>query len=99
MPPPRADDRDAESLRDHIAQYDGLGHLRVRRRGPLLVVESGPADEPHPHTRFRRDTVHLWRLEMPTHAGAWQPTPHRDQLLRLFDLVATSYGWMLAPLE
>jgi hypothetical protein len=76
-----------------------LAHLRVRRRGDLVVVESGSRRNPIAHARFRRVTVHLWRLEMATHTGQWQPTPFRDQLERLVEKLINDFSWTLAPLE
>ena len=84
---------------DHLAEFEGLEHLRARRRGDLLTLESGAKDDPVPHTRFRRVGVHKWQLEMPTHTGRWQTTPIRAQLIELVDAVITQFGWMLAPIK
>ena len=84
----------ADELQDDLA-VRGLTHLRVRRRGDLLVLESGPRNAPSPHARFRRETVHLWRLEFPTHTGSWEITPFRDQLARLLDTLTKDFPWML----
>jgi hypothetical protein len=45
---------------DHMAGYDGLDHVRARRRADLLTLESGPKEDPIPHTRFRRIGVNKW---------------------------------------
>jgi hypothetical protein len=71
-------------------------HLRVRRRADLLVLESGPSNAPWPHARFRRETVHLWRLEFPTQTGSWETTPFRDQLARLLDTLINDFPWTLS---
>ncbi len=80
-----------------LHQYDGLGHLRVRARGDLLTIESGPEQDPTPHARLRQDTVHLWRLEMATHSGRWEPTPFRDTATNLVATLVEQFGWTLAP--
>ena len=77
----------------------GFDHLRVRRRGDLLILESGPADDPVRHARLRRVTVGLWTLECATHVGQWQPTGLRDQLDPLLDQLTTTLSWVLQPRE
>lgn len=79
----------------HLAKYEGLGHLRVRRRTDLLTLESGAKIAPTPHTRFRRVGVHKWQIEMPVRGGRWDRTPLRGQLLEVVDAVITQFGWML----
>ena len=55
----------------------GYEHLRVRRRGSLLTIESGPVEDPVKHARLRRDSVHLWTLEMATHTGRFETLARR----------------------
>jgi len=62
-----------------VLRKHGLKHLRVRRHGNTLAVESGPVKKPFKHFRLCRDTVHLWRLEMAGHGQRWEKTPFRDQ--------------------
>ena len=95
----RADDDDADDLRDLLAAHEGLGHLRIRRRADLLTLESGDEDDLVPHARFRRASVHHWTLECATHAGRWERTGFRDTLPRLVDLVVTTLPWTIAPIE
>lgn len=95
----RADDIDEEDLADLIETRDGLRHLRVRRRGDLLTLESGPKTDPISHIRFRRSSVQYWTLECATHTGRWERTGYRDTLSRLLDLVVASLPWTIAPIE
>lgn len=91
-----ADSMSEASVESYIERHPELHYLHVRRRGDLLTIESGPKDDPFPHTRFRRDTVHLWRLEMPTRGGKqWDKVPVRATLGELFDTVVENYPWML----
>lgn len=92
------DDFRAGELQDDLRKL-GFEHLRVRKRGDLLIVESGPVADPSPHARFRRETVNLWRLEMPTHTGRWEVTPFRDLLDRLVQDLVTNFPWTLTPLD
>ena len=94
-----AEEDHVEEVVEQLAEYEGLDHLRARKRADLLTLESGPKDDPVPHTRFRRVGVHKWQLEMPTHTGRWQRTPIRAQLTELVDAVVTQFGWMLAPIK
>ena len=82
---------------EHLAEYEGLEHVRARRRADLLTLESGPKDDVVPHTRFRRVGVHKWQIEMPLMAGGWDRSSLRGQLVESVDLVATPFPWMLAP--
>ena len=86
-------------LLDHFANTPALRHLRARRRGRVVTIESGPAGDVVPHARFRRDTVHLWRLEMPARHAKWERTPYRDLLENLMELLETQFPWMLAPVH
>ena len=71
MSKPRAEGSQARQVKQFLRRFPELSHLRVRRRADLLTLESGPTRDPFPHARLRRDTVHLWRLEMATHTGRW----------------------------
>ena len=77
----------------------GLHHLRARKRGELVLLESGPLDDPIPHARLRRDTVHRWTLEIATHTGRWEKTGFRGLRNELLDLMLTTFPWVLAPME
>jgi hypothetical protein len=98
LPKHVADQLQEMSLAD-LVQRKGLSHLRVRRHGVLLVLESGPDDDPTPHARFRRLGAHIWRVEMPSHADSWEVTPMRGRIEDLFDFLVTETPWTLAPLE
>jgi hypothetical protein len=87
------------SVRAYFDQFDGLEHLRVRERADLLVLESGPIDDPIPHARLRRLGREMWRLEMATHTGRWQVTPDHGPLRLLLQRLTQTYGWILAPRE
>lgn len=88
-----------EWLHDHFQSQEALHHLRARKRGRVVTLESGPTEQAHAHARFRRDTVHLWLLEMPSRGGKWDRTPYRDQLENLMSLLETEFPWALASLK
>lgn len=90
---------DEEDLSDLLADRDGLGHLRVRRRADLLTLESGPKTDPISHVRFRRSSVHYWTLECATHTGRWERTGYRDTLPRLLELLVATLPWTIIPIE
>lgn len=92
-----ADELQALSLQGSLKQR-GLSHLRVRRYGVLLVVESGSDDDRIAHVRFRRHGAHIWTVEFATHTGGWEPTPFRGQIEHLVDLVQSDFPWTLAAL-
>ena len=86
-------------LLEHFTEHQELRHLRARRRGRVVTIESGPKGDVVPHARFRRDTVHLWFLELPTHKGRWELTPYRDQLEVLMEALETQFPWTLTPIH
>ena len=92
-----AESWDASDLRSYL-HAQGHTHLKVRRYGELLVIESGPDDDPIKHARLRRATVHLWTLEMATHTGKWQPTGFRGSLDEIKESLVQDFGWVLTPI-
>lgn len=88
----------ADEVREQLAAMAGLGHLRVRRHSDLLILESGPRNDPVPHARFRRVGVHLWRIEIATHTGEWQPTGLRGPLEPMVTALTTEFGWTLTDI-
>jgi hypothetical protein len=95
MPKFLAEDYHADELEEALAER-GFKHLRVRRRGDLLTIESGPKGQPIPHARVRRETTQLWRLEMPTSTGRWEPTPIRDVPDKVLVILVSVFPWALA---
>jgi hypothetical protein len=98
MPKFLADENHVASV-ELFLEHAGIDHLHVRKRGDLVVLESGPASDRVPRARLRRDTVHLWTLEFATHSGRWEKTGFRDQLRSLLTLVTTIFPWTIAPLD
>ena len=85
-----------ETIERHLHQR-GLKHLRAQKRGAVVTVTSGPSDDPVKHFRVRRDTVHLWCLDIADHRGRWERTPYRANLDELLNLVVDVFGWILSP--
>lgn len=75
----------------------GVDHVRARKYGAAVIVESGPDDEPVKHFRLRRDTVHLWLLDMADHRGRWERTPFREGLDDLVSIVVEQFPSTLTP--
>jgi hypothetical protein len=98
MPKLQAEEYHATYIATLLHKYEGLDHLRTRRRGDVVTIESGPEKEPHAHARLRRDTVHFWRLQMATHTGRWEPTPVRASLEQAVATLVESFGWTLTPI-
>lgn len=53
----------------------GAVHLRARKYGAAVLVESGPTHDSIKHFRLRRDTVNVWCLDMADHRGRWEKSP------------------------
>ncbi|MCP4444806.1 MAG: hypothetical protein GY811_05600 [Myxococcales bacterium] len=64
----RAEHYNAEHVEELLHQH-GATHLRARKYGSAVLVESDPEVEPSKHFRVRRDTVHRWCLDMADHHG------------------------------
>ena len=98
MPTYRATDADVEHTEHLLAAHRELGHLRVRRWGALVTLESGPRDDPVAHIRFRRVAAGMWTLEMANHRGRWEPTGiHAATIDDLLAMVLRDFPWTLAP--
>ena len=100
MPKLAAEKYDVEGTVSFFGRQAGdFSHLRVRKHGALLVIESGPEDDPIPHARLRRVTKQWWSLEMPTHTGRWQKTGLRGPRLAVLQTLVEDFGWSLAPID
>ena len=98
MPALHAEEAHAADLRLELARHPQLGHVRVRRRGGALTLESGPEVDPVKHARFRRVAAHLWILEVASHTGRWQPSGLRGRLGELLQALIETFGWVLTPI-
>ena len=86
------------TLRELFEQH-GLDHLRVRKHGDLLIVESGPTDDPVRHLRLRRDTRQWYTLDIATHTGQWQRVPTiRAPAKQAIETVIHDFPWVLMPI-
>jgi hypothetical protein len=90
----KADPFDATTVQTAL-HAAGAKHLRARAYGATVIVESGPAADPLKHFRLRRDSVHLWCLDMANHRGQWERTPFRDNSKTLVKTVLTQFPWTL----
>ena len=90
----RAENHHPEETQDCLRSL-GLSHLRARKYGAAVIVESGPTTDPMKHFRLRRVTVHLWVLDIADHRDRWERTPYREQLKVLVKLVVDEFPWIL----
>lgn len=96
MPKFSADSYHVEQLTRLLHEH-GATHLWVRKRGALLTIQSGTKDDPWPQARLRRETVHLWRLEMPIRGRRWERTPIRGTMTELVNALVYQFPWTIAP--
>lgn len=97
MPRQQAEPHHADQVED-LLHKSGAAHLRVRKYGASILVESGSEHAMVKHFRLRRDTIHLWCLDMATHRGAWERTPFRASIDELVQTVLDDFSWMLTPI-
>ena len=98
MPAPPIAAWTAGDLQQKLHDQYGLRHLRVRKRGLLLTLESGPDDDPYRHVRFRRDTVHLWTVEAASR-GKWERMHLRATLDELLEMLTTEMSWLIQSID
>ncbi len=98
MPTYRAEAGDADRVGD-LLRNAGASHVRTRKHGANVIVESGPAGDPVRHIRLRRDTVHLWCLDVADHRGQWERTPLRALLGDVVATVLRDFPWTLTPID
>ena len=84
------------TLVENRLHENGLEHLRARKHGSTVVVESGPSDNPVKHLRLRRDTSTLWLLDFANHRGRWEHTPFRAPIPELVEMTITQLPWTVA---
>ena len=98
MPSYHAESFHPREIQEYLHEQ-GFTHLRAHKRGSAVTISSGPADDPMKHFRVRRDTVHLWCLDMADHRGRWERTPYRESLHVLLQRVVDSFAWVLSPVD
>jgi hypothetical protein len=82
-----------------LREANGLRHLRTRHRADTVTIESGPADEPVPHARLKRVSVHLWTLDVADHRGRWESAEVRADLDTVLGVLVHDIGWVLTPVD
>lgn len=95
--PPHVEKYYGDAARDRLHKR-GLTHLRVTTRHPTVTIDKGTEDDPWPCARLRRDTVHLWILEIADGNGRWSTTHIRGLMDDLLDLLVNEFGWVVAPI-
>jgi hypothetical protein len=94
---PKAESHHASHV-ESLLHEQGAAHLRARTYGATVIVQSGLADDPEKHFRLRRDTVHLWCLDMGGRGGRWEPTPFRGNLEEIISMVVEAFPWTLTEI-
>jgi hypothetical protein len=95
---PLAEKMGLDEVKEFLARRRKLAHLRARKRGSFITLESGPPEDPVRHARLRRLSVNYWTLECATHTGRWEPTGERDTFNGILELLTTTYPWVLEPI-
>ena len=75
----------------------GLVHLRVKKHGDSLLVQSGEASDPFNHFKLTALPSQQWRVSMGTRGVAWERTPFQGTLKEVVALVADTFPWMVEP--
>lgn len=88
-------DVDVKSLELWIRDHDGLAHVRARKVGETITLESGPARGAMKHARLRRVSAQLWTIEMPVR-GKWYATGVRARKGVILEQLLKTASWMLS---
>lgn len=100
MPKLTADETHVWSVQDFLDAHPELDHLRPRKRGDTITLESGPKGDALPHARIRRVTSQWWVLEMPDRTGRWATVPElRAPIREILDVLREQFSWVLALRE
>ena len=100
MPKFPADEFHVAVVQEFLDDHRGLKHLRPRKRGDTIVLESGPKGDAIPHARVRRLTSQWWGLELPDRQNRWGSIPFvRAPLGEVLDLLRQQFPWMLTRRE
>jgi hypothetical protein len=92
MPKYQAEDYHPKTV-ERLLHGRDFTHLRARKHGAAVIVESGPPNDPVKHLRLTRDAVHLWLLDIADHRGRWERTGERASLEHLIALVVDNFPW------
>lgn len=93
----RADEDHLDDVEDFLERHKQWKHLRARRRGDAIIIESGPKSDVSTHVRLRRISAQRWSLDISDHLGRWEPTPYEAALEPLLKQIATEFAWVLEP--
>jgi hypothetical protein len=80
---------------ERLLHARGFNHLRARKYGAAVIVESGPKADAIKHIRLTRQTAQVWTVDMADHRGRWESTPFRASLDELIAAVADTFPWTL----
>ncbi len=94
MPKYSAEERHPQIV-ERLLHARGFSHLRARKYGAAVIVESGPKDDALKHIRLTRQTAQIWTVDMADHRGRWESTPFRASLDELVAAVADTFPWTL----
>lgn len=90
------------SLADHAAGVQrllgilGYSHLRTRVVRGAVLVESGPADDPHPHLKLRPHSGDNWHAHVPTRTGRWQSLPYIGPRGNMIAWINQDFPWLFS---
>jgi len=95
----RADETHLDEVEDFLESRTQYKHLKARRRGDAIIIESGAKADPSTHARLRRISAQRWSLEMADHRGRREPTPYTGTLESLLTQLASDFPWALEARE
>ena len=86
-----------EELEELIGSHDGLGHIRIKRRGKSLTLYSDSPEGMDLHAKLTARGRDIWGLSLPRHTGRWEKTPFVGPMPQVVSTLTDMLGFHLAP--
>ena len=88
-----------EELENSLARYQGLDHLKVKKRGNSLTIFSAQTKDQHLHARLTHLGGGHWGLSLPRHTGRWEKTPFTGTMDDLVETLVSNFGFYLEDIS
>lgn len=88
---------DIEELERLLSTEEGLGHLRVKKRGDSVTLCSGEGTDKQDHARLTQLRPGTWGLSFPHHSGRWERTPFVGSMRDLIATLVNDFSFYLDP--
>jgi|ETNmetMinimDraft_26_1059896.scaffolds.fasta_scaffold233432_2 hypothetical protein len=89
---------DLQWIRGFLKRLDA-NHMKVKREGSDIILQSGALKSPIYHVRFRRHSASVWGMDIAKHTGGWAETPYFGSCEDMMYILAQSFEWVLTKVD